>query len=173
MLVNSPRQRTIVCGNIVDTFDCNIRWSSYRVTRKGVQKPCACAGFCAMFLRLALCKRQDQTRRNEPWQDKSQDRPKTSRGENQITQKTSGTWNLKVAVLAQQQVLRLEVAVRHRQMVQVLQRENDAPAEERRHRQRETSQTALRDWRVPFVDVRPVVVETTSTKRTQNERIKR
>ena len=71
-------------------------------------------------------------------------------------EKALGKAHFKVTILAQQQVLRLEVTVRHRQLVQVLQRENHAPTEERRHRQRETPQTALRDWRMPFIDVGPV-----------------
>lgn len=57
--------------------------------------------------------------------------------------------------MAKQQVLRLEVAVGHRHLVQVLQGEDDAAAEKRRHVQREAPEARLGDGRVPLVDVRP------------------
>lgn len=62
---------------------------------------------------------------------------------------------LEVPVLPEEQVLRLEVAVGHRHLVQVLQGEDDAPAEEGGHVEREPAEGRLGDGRVPLVDVRP------------------
>lgn len=65
--------------------------------------------------------------------------------------------HLKVSVLTQQEVLRLQVAVGNRHLVEILQREDHAPAEERRHVEGKPSEARLGDGRVPLVDVRPSI----------------
>lgn len=79
------------------------------------------------------------------------------------------TPHLKVTVLAEQQVLRLEVAVGHRHLVQVLQGEDDAAAEEGGHLEVETSEGRLGNGRVPLVYVRPEQ-KNNNTKRREKSR---